>query len=77
VAVTIHHTAFTVGFGGGVDVKIWRFLWLRPIQLDYIREYFPSYPTNPERFPSTLENNLRLSSGFTLHLGALRREAEK
>ncbi len=69
----VHRAVFTIGMGGGVDVKIWRFLWLRPIQLDYLRESFPSVPYPPEPFPSTLENNLQLSAGFTVHVGSLRR----
>ncbi|MGH9326711.1 MAG: hypothetical protein ACRD2B_08520 [Terriglobia bacterium] len=69
---TINHTGFTWGIGGGVDVKIWRFLWLRPIQADYLRESFPGDPNPPFPFSRALENNLQLATGFTLHLGRLR-----
>jgi len=36
----LEQTAFTAAFGGGVDVKATRFLWIRVIQADYLREYF-------------------------------------
>src|SRR5213594_2164978 len=31
---------FAAGFGGGIDVKATRFLWVRAIQADYLRESF-------------------------------------
>jgi hypothetical protein len=77
----IGRSAFTLGLGGGVDVKVWRFLWLRPIQIDYLREPFPAVPVSltgvppPLRplFGSYLQNNLRLSAGVVVRFGSLRR----
>jgi len=66
----IDRSAFTFGVGGGVDLKVWRILWLRPIQADYLRESFPGDPTPPFPFPRALENNLRLSAGFVVRLGS-------
>lgn len=78
---SIARSAFTAGVGGGVDVKVWRFLWLRPIQIDYLREPFPSVPVSltgvspPLRslYSSYLQNNMRLSAGVVVRFGSLGR----
>jgi len=78
---SIERSAFTAGFGGGVDVKVWRFLWFRPIQADYLREPFPAVPISltgvapPLRalYSSFLQNNLRLSAGVVVRFGSLRK----
>ena len=54
---------------GGVDVKIWRILWLRPIQAEYLRE---SFPADPNEFPPAREHNRRLSAGFVIRFGTLK-----
>ena len=64
-------SAFTIGIGGGVDVKVWRMLWLRPIQADYLRESFPGVLW-PAPFSRALEHNRRLSAGFVLRVGSRR-----
>ncbi len=77
----IGRSAFTVGLGGGVDVKVWRFLWLRPIQADYLREPFPTIPVSLTGVPppfrglysSFLQNNLRLPAGIVVRFGSLRK----
>ena len=51
--------AFTAAIGGGLDVKVFRFCWLRPIQADYVHVFFPR----------SQENNLQLSFGFTFRFG--------
>jgi hypothetical protein len=56
----VGRNAFTAGFGGGLDVKVFRFFWLRPIQADYVHVSFPSAP----------ENNLQLSFGVALRFGS-------
>ena len=68
----IDRSGFTIGIGGGVDVKIWRILWFRPIQADYLRESFPGDPYGLPPFSRALENNLRLSAGFVLRVGSRR-----
>jgi len=55
----LNETAFSTGFGGGVDVKANRFLWVRVVQADYLREYFTG----------DAQNNLRLSFGVVLRFG--------
>ena len=67
----IDRSAFTFGMGAGVDVRIWRIIWLRPIQADYLRESFPGDPY-PPAFSRGLEHNLRLSAGFVLRVGRRR-----
>jgi hypothetical protein len=52
-------TAFTAGFGGGMDVKVMRFLWLRPFQADYLRI----------SYPNDLHNSVRLSFGLVFRFG--------
>jgi hypothetical protein len=54
-------TAFTVGLGGGLDVKVWRSVSLRVLQTDYLRA----------PFPNDVQNSLRLSFGVVFHLGHL------
>jgi hypothetical protein len=51
-----NQTAFTAGFGGGVDVKAGRFLWIRLVQVDYLHESFSADP----------QNDVRLSFGVVL-----------
>ena len=55
----LQQTAFTAGLGGGVDLKASRFLWIRLIQADYLREYF-SHDT---------QNDARISFGVVLRFG--------
>ena len=52
-------TAFTAGVGGGVDVKATRFVWIRVVQADYLREYFSG----------DVQNNPRISFGVVLRFG--------
>jgi len=53
--------AFTTTVGAGLDVKVFRFFWVRPIQADYVRVFFPN----------SGENNLQLSFGFAFRFGSL------
>jgi len=52
--------AFTAAVGGGLDVKVFRFFWVRPIQADYVHVFFSNAG----------ENNLQLSFGFTFRFGS-------
>lgn len=56
-------TAFTVGFGGGLDVKVWRFVTLRVLQADYLRA----------SFPNNVQGSLRLSFGVVVSIGHVRK----
>ncbi len=47
--VTEHQTAFTTALGGGLDVQATRFVWIRIIQADYLREQFTNTPQNDVR----------------------------
>lgn len=38
--VIVPETALAMAFGGGLDVKVQRHLWLRLIQIDYVRQNF-------------------------------------
>jgi hypothetical protein len=67
---TLDRSAFAFAVGGGIDVRIWRILWVRPIQADYLREYFPG---DPNWFSRALESNRRLSAGFVIRFGAFQR----
>jgi hypothetical protein len=49
-------TAFTEGFGGGLDLKANRFLWIRLVQVDYVHE----------SFSADLQNGVRLSFGVVV-----------
>jgi hypothetical protein len=53
--------AFTQAIGGGVDVKVYRLLWVRAIQADYVRV----------PFPNAAENNLQVSVGVVFRFGKL------
>jgi len=59
--------AFTAAIGAGLDVKLYRFFWVRPIQADYVHVSFPDAP----------ENNLQLSFGVTLHFGSAGKTGER
>lgn len=51
-----HQTALTTALGGGMDVQAARFVWIRVIQADYLREQFTGNP----------QNDVRLSFGIVL-----------
>ena len=57
---TTGRTALTAALGGGLDVKVVRFLWIRVIQVDYLRESFAGDP----------QDNLRLSYGVVFRFGS-------
>ena len=64
VTPTQHSTwrpGFTAGFGGGLDVRVSRFLWARPIQADYFRD----------SFRDDVQKNSRLSFGIVVRFGRL------
>jgi hypothetical protein len=46
--------------GGGLDVKVLRFFWIRPIEADYVHAFFSE----------AAENNLELSFGFAFRFGS-------
>jgi hypothetical protein len=50
-------TAFATAIGGGIDVKVARFVSFRPIQLDYLIT----------RFGSSTQNQPRASAGLVVH----------
>lgn len=52
----LHQTAFTTALGGGLDVQVARFVWIRVIQADYLHEQFTGNP----------QNDVRLSFGVVL-----------
>ncbi len=52
-------TVFAMAFGGGLDVKVRNHVWIRLIQVDYIRQNFSDGAmTSP-----------RISAGVVFHLG--------
>jgi hypothetical protein len=57
----ISRIAFSAGVGGGFDIKLYRALWVRPIQADYVHVSFPNGG----------ENNLQLSFGVTFRWGSM------
>jgi hypothetical protein len=65
-AAQVDKAAFATAVGGGVDVRIFRWLWLRPIQADYAHVFFP-YKTGPNS--SSPENNLQMAFGFVFRFG--------
>jgi hypothetical protein len=50
-------TAFAAAIGGGIDVRVVRFLSFRPVQLDYLLT----------RFGSSTQNQPRASAGLVVH----------
>ncbi|HEV2178142.1 MAG TPA: outer membrane beta-barrel protein [Terriglobia bacterium] len=52
-------TSFTTAAGGGVDVKATRFIWIRVIQVDYLRQFFSNDG----------QNNVRVSAGIVFRFG--------
>ncbi|MCL5670599.1 MAG: porin family protein [Acidobacteria bacterium] len=55
----VSENAFGMGLGGGVNVSVSRHLWLRLIQVDYIRAQF-----NPNS-----QNETRISAGLVFRFG--------
>ena len=56
----IGRNAFATAVGEGLDVKVFRFFWVRPIEADYVHAFYSGLP----------ENNLELSLGFTVRFGS-------
>jgi hypothetical protein len=62
-AHTTWRPGFATGLGGGVDVKAMRFLWIRVIQADYLRQ----------SFRDDLQSTRSLSFGIVFRFGSLAR----
>ncbi len=48
-SLTVPDTAFTTAIGGGIDVKLRNHIWIRAIQLDYLRANFTNNAVNTPR----------------------------
>ena len=59
------HTAFAMLAGGGVDIRLGKHVAFRPVEADYFFTRLPHSLFSPER----LQNNLRLSAGFSFLFG--------
>lgn len=57
VVIPTSSNGLAAAFGGGLDIKISRFLWVRPIQLDYLAT----------RFRSATQSQFRFSAGLAVH----------
>jgi hypothetical protein len=61
---TVSQDGFTIGVGGGMDIRINRYVYFRPIQIDYVPSMLsnigPSGLTN-----NSFRSNFRYSVGFT------------
>jgi len=55
---------FTMGLGGGLDVKVSKNIAIRPIELDYILTRY----TNPETLTNN-QNSFRYTAGVVFYLG--------
>ncbi len=62
--LTQPETAFAMAFGGGIDVKAARHVWIRVAQVDYVRENFSNRAVNSPRF----------SAGVVLRFGSFGRK---
>lgn len=58
-SAVVSENAFALAFGGGINIKATRHLWLRPIQLDYIRS----------QFSNGGQNQTRISAGLVFRFG--------
>jgi opacity protein-like surface antigen len=58
-AVAVSENAFALGLGGGVNFKVTQHLWLRLIQVDYIRS----------QFTGGGQNETRISAGLVFRFG--------
>ncbi|MCL5006119.1 MAG: porin family protein [Acidobacteria bacterium] len=56
---TVTENALGLAFGGGINVKATRHIWLRLIQVDYIRS----------QFPNNGQNETRISAGLVFRFG--------
>ena len=55
-------TAFGMTVGGGIDLRIFRYFTLRPLQAEYFMTKFPDGANNRQ-------NNFRFGAGIVLRLG--------
>lgn len=55
----VSENAFGMAFGAGVNIKLSRHIWLRPVQLDYIRS----------EFTNSGQNQTRISAGLVYRFG--------
>jgi len=55
----VSENAFALAFGGGINVKATRHIWLRLIQVDYIRS----------QFSNNSQNETRISAGLVFRFG--------
>lgn len=58
-AFTSHETALAFAFGGGLNVKATRHIWLRLVQVDYLRA----------QFTRNGQNDTRISAGLIFRFG--------
>ena len=56
---TISENAFGMAFGGGLNVKATQHIWLRLVQVDYIRA----------QFTNNAQNDTRISAGLVFRFG--------
>ncbi|MGH9471093.1 MAG: hypothetical protein ACRD1N_12225, partial [Terriglobia bacterium] len=52
--------AFGMAFGGGLNVKATHHMWIRLLQVDYVRAQFSNHP----------QNDVRFSAGLVLRFGS-------
>lgn len=57
--ITISENAFGMAFGGGLNVQATRHIWLRLVQLDYMRA----------QFTNNSQNDVRVSAGLVFRFG--------
>lgn len=71
----LDQTRPSFGFGGGLDVKVWRTVSARVVQVDYIRTSFANFACSSLTDPACSktapgrQNNVRLSTGLVIRMG--------
>jgi hypothetical protein len=58
-AFTSRENAFAMAFGGGLNVKATHHIWLRLVQVDYVRA----------QFTNNAQNDIRVSAGLVFRFG--------
>jgi hypothetical protein len=68
-SVSISTNGYNVLFGGGLDVKVNRLIWIRLAQADWFYSHFSGFDVDGQTTPSfSGSKNVRIAAGIVLHL---------
>ena len=66
-SVSLSTNGYDVMFGGGVDAKVNKLVWIRLAQVDWLYYHFSGFNVGGATTPFSGSNNVRIASGIVLH----------